>query len=100
MGSLIFRADGRLWPDPLQLNRFLTVKNEADCRYGIERYSKEARRLCGVLDQWLGQSIADRQPSCLGSGAASINRKVEMNRFKKADFADRLKTAAMRRRPN
>ena len=45
---------GGFGPIPQQLSRFLTVKNEADRCYRIERHSKEARRLCGVLDQWLG----------------------------------------------
>ena len=40
---------------PHQLSHFLTVKNEADRRYGIERYSKETRRLYGVLDKRLGE---------------------------------------------
>ena len=39
---------------PHQLSHFLTVENAADRRYGIERYSKETRRLYGVLDKRLG----------------------------------------------
>jgi GST-like protein len=46
---------GGFGPMPHQLSHFLTVKNEADRRYGIERYSKEARRLYGVLDKRLGE---------------------------------------------
>ena len=49
-------AGGRLWPNAHQLIHFLTVKNEADRRYGIERYSKETRRLYGVLDKRLGEA--------------------------------------------
>ena len=46
---------GGFGPMPHQLSHFLTVKNEADRRYGIERYSKETRRLYGVLDKRLGE---------------------------------------------
>ena len=47
---------GGFGPMPHQLSHFLTVKNEADRRYGIERYSKETRRLYGVLDKRLGEA--------------------------------------------
>jgi GST-like protein len=43
-------------PMPHQLSHFLTVKNETDSRYGIERYSKETCRLYGVLDRRLGEA--------------------------------------------
>ena len=35
------------------MHHFLTVENEADRRYGLERYSKETRRLYGVMDRRL-----------------------------------------------
>jgi len=40
-------------PMPGQVHHFLTVQNEQDRRYGLERYSKETRRLYGVLDKRL-----------------------------------------------
>ena len=46
---------GGFGPMPHQFSHFLTVENEADRRYGIERYSKETRRLYGVLDKRLGE---------------------------------------------
>jgi GSH-dependent disulfide-bond oxidoreductase len=46
---------GGFGPMPHQLSHFLTVENEADRRYGIERYSKETRRLYGVLDKRLAE---------------------------------------------
>jgi GST-like protein len=46
---------GGFGPMPHQLSHFLTVENEADRRYGVERYSKETRRLYGVLDKRLGE---------------------------------------------
>jgi GSH-dependent disulfide-bond oxidoreductase len=38
------------------LSHFLTVKNEADRRYGVKRYSKETHRLYGLLDKRLGDA--------------------------------------------
>ena len=46
---------GGFGPIPHQLSHFLTVENAADRRYGIERYSKETRRLYAVLDKRLGE---------------------------------------------
>ena len=46
---------GGFGPMPHQLSHFQTVENEADRRYGVERYSKENRRLYGVLDKRLGE---------------------------------------------
>src|ERR1700724_2950005 len=45
---------GGFGPMPGQVHHFLQVANEQDRRYGLERYSKEARRLYGVLDRRLG----------------------------------------------
>ena len=39
---------------PGQVHHYLQVENEADRRYGLQRYSKETRRLYGVLDERLG----------------------------------------------
>lgn len=41
---------------PGQVHHFLQVKDEHDRRYGLERYSKETRRLYGVLDKRLGEA--------------------------------------------
>ena len=41
---------GGFGPMPGQVHHFLQVENEQDRRYGLERYSKETRRLYGVLD--------------------------------------------------
>jgi GST-like protein len=49
-------AGGRLWPNAPPVEPLLTVKNEADRRYGIERYSKDTRRRYGVLDKRLGEA--------------------------------------------
>jgi GSH-dependent disulfide-bond oxidoreductase len=46
---------GGFGPMPGQVHHFLQVENEPDRRYGLERYSKETRRLYGVLDKRLGE---------------------------------------------
>ncbi len=47
---------GGFGPMPGQVHHFLQVKVETDRRYGLERYSKETRRLYGVLDKRLGEA--------------------------------------------
>jgi GST-like protein len=49
---LMFQHGG-FGPIPGQVHHFLQVENEADRRYGLERFSKETRRLYGVMDQRL-----------------------------------------------
>ena len=46
---------GGFGPMPGQVHHFLQVENEADRRYGLERYSKETRRLYGVADRRLAE---------------------------------------------
>ncbi len=45
---------GGFGPMPGQVHHFLQVKDEADRRYGLERYLKETHRLYGVFDKRLG----------------------------------------------
>jgi GST-like protein len=44
---------GGFGPMPGQVHHFLGVENPDNQRYGLERYSKETRRLYGVLDRRL-----------------------------------------------
>jgi GSH-dependent disulfide-bond oxidoreductase len=44
---------GGFGPMPGQVHHFLQVKEEQDRRYGLERFTKETRRLYGVLDKRL-----------------------------------------------
>jgi GST-like protein len=44
---------GGFGPMPGQVHHFLGVKDPQDQRYGLERYSKETRRLYGVADRRL-----------------------------------------------
>lgn len=63
---LMFQMGG-FGPMPGQVHYFLSLENEQDRRYGLERYTKETRRLYGVMDRRLadrdwfadGLSIAD-----------------------------------------
>src|SRR3954471_20218658 len=50
---LMFQHGG-FGPIPGQVHHFLTVENEADRRYGLERYKKETLRLYGVMNTRLG----------------------------------------------
>jgi GST-like protein len=49
---LMFQHGG-FGPIPGQVHHFLTVEKEADRTYGLERFSKETRRLYGVMDRRL-----------------------------------------------
>ncbi len=51
---LMFQMGG-FGPMPGQVHHFLQVADEADRRYGLARYSKETRRLYGVMDRRLAQ---------------------------------------------
>jgi len=46
---------GGFGPMPGQVHHFLQVTDEQDRRYGLERYSRETRRLYGVADRRLAQ---------------------------------------------
>jgi GSH-dependent disulfide-bond oxidoreductase len=49
---LMFQMGG-FGPIPGQVHHFATVENEDDRRYGLERFSKETRRLYAVMDRRL-----------------------------------------------
>jgi GST-like protein len=49
---LMFQHGG-FGPVPGQVHHFLTVDNEQDRRYGLERFMQETRRLYGVMDRRL-----------------------------------------------
>ena len=44
---------GNFGPIPGQVHHFIALENEADRRYALERFSKETRRLYGVMDRRL-----------------------------------------------
>lgn len=97
---LMFQMGG-FGPFPGQVHHFLQVENEADRRYGLERYMKETRRLYGVMDRRLAEvpyfageiSIADF--AILGWAWRHERHKVDL-----ADFPNVEKWyAAMMVRP-
>ena len=51
---LMFQHGG-FGPIPGQVHHFAALENESDRRYGLERYSKETRRLYGVMDRRLAE---------------------------------------------
>ncbi|MBN9584807.1 MAG: glutathione S-transferase [Afipia sp. 62-7] len=53
---------GGFGPMPGQVHHFIALENEQDRRYGLERFSKETRRLYGVLDRRLAEHefVADK----------------------------------------
>ena len=51
---LMFQMGG-FGPMPGQVHHFIGLENEQDRRYGLARYSKETRRLYGVMDRRLGE---------------------------------------------
>jgi len=55
MQWLMFQVGG-FGPVPGQVHHFAGLTNETDQRYGLERFSKETRRLYGVMDKHLAQS--------------------------------------------
>lgn len=55
MEWLMFQMGG-FGPAPGQVHHFIGLENEEDRRYGLERYSKETRRLYDVMNKRLGEA--------------------------------------------
>jgi len=78
---------GNFGPIPGQVHHFAAVENEVDRRYGLERYSKETRRLYAVMDRRLATreyfadelSIADF--AILGWAWRHPRHKVDLAEF-------------------
>ena len=78
---------GNFGPIPGQVHHFVTVENEDDRRYGLERFSKETRRLYAVMDRRLATheyfadelSIADF--AILGWAWRHPRHKVDLAEF-------------------
>ena len=78
---------GGFGPMPGQAHHFLGLENEADRRYGLERYLNETKRLYGVADRRLAQveyfagdiSIADF--AILGWAWRHERHKVDLSEF-------------------
>jgi GST-like protein len=79
---------GGFGPMPGQVHHFLQVENEQDRRYGLERYSKETRRLYGVLDRRLagvpyagGAEVSVADFAILGWAWRHERHKVDLAEF-------------------
>ncbi|MGE0313637.1 MAG: glutathione S-transferase family protein [Lautropia sp.] len=74
-------------PMPGQVHHFAGLENEADRRYGLERYTKETERLYGVMDRRLADheyfagevSIADF--AILGWAWRHERHRIDLARF-------------------
>jgi GST-like protein len=83
---LMFQMGG-FGPMPGQVHHFLQLENEQDRRYGLERFSKETRRLYAVMNRRLADhdyfageiSIADF--AILGWAWRHERHKVDLNEF-------------------
>ena len=77
---------GGFGPMPGQVHHFLTV-NEADGRYGLERYSAETRRLYGVLDrrlaaaEWVAGALSVADFAILGWAWRHERHRVSLDDF-------------------
>ena len=94
---------GGFGPMPGQVHHFLMVKDPADQRYGLERYSKETRRLYGVLDRRLqGRAFVatEEEPSIADFAILGWAWRHERHRVDLADFPEvRRWYGAMMERP-
>lgn len=82
---------GGFGPMPGQVHHFLMVKDPADQRYGLERYSKETRRLYGVLDRRLaGRSFVatEGEPSVADFAILGWAWRHERHRVDLAEFPE------------
>jgi GST-like protein len=83
---LMFQHGG-FGPIPGQVHHFIAMENEGDRRYGLERFSKETRRLYGVMNRRLADraffadepSIADF--AILGWAWRHPRHKVDLAEF-------------------
>ena len=82
---------GGFGPMPGQVHHFLQVQDPADQRYGLERYSKETRRLYGVLDRRLGGRsfvATEEEPSIADFAILGWAWRHERHRVDLADFPE------------
>jgi GSH-dependent disulfide-bond oxidoreductase len=80
---------GGFGPMPGQVHHFLGVQDPADQRYGLERYTKETRRLYGVLDRRLGGRAfvaTEAEPSIADFAILGWAWRHQRHRVDLADF--------------
>ena len=83
---LMFQHGG-FGPIPGQVHHFLTVDDEADRRYALERYSKETRRLYAVMDgrlagrEFFADAVSIADFAILGWAWRHPRHKVDLAEF-------------------
>jgi GST-like protein len=83
---LMFQMGG-FGPMPGQVHHFLGVADENDRRYGLERYSKETRRLYGVMDrrldgrEWFADELSIADFAIVGWAWRHEKHKVDLADF-------------------
>jgi GST-like protein len=79
---------GGFGPMPGQVHHFLGVQDEQDRRYGLERYSKETRRLYGVADRRLAEVewFAGAEPSIADFAIVGWAWRHEKHKVDLAEF--------------
>jgi len=83
---LMFQMGG-FGPMPGQVHHFLQVENEQDRRYGLERFSKETRRLYAVMDRrlathaYFADEITIADFAILGWAWRHPRHKVDLNEY-------------------
>lgn len=83
---LMFQMAG-FGPMPGQVHHFLGLSDEADKRYGLERFMKETRRLYGVMDrrlaihEYFAQELSIADFAILGWVWRHLRHQVDLNDF-------------------
>jgi len=83
---LMFQHGG-FGPIPGQVHHFLTIDNEDDRRYGLERYSKETRRLYAVMNgrlegrEFFADTLSIADFAILGWAWRHPRHKVDLAEF-------------------
>ena len=83
---LMFQMGG-FGPMPGQVHHFLGLSDEADKRYGLERFMKETRRLYGVMDrrlathEYFAQELSIADFAILGWVWRHQRHQVDLNDF-------------------
>ena len=88
MEWLMFQMGG-FGPMPGQVHHFIALKDEADRRYGLERFMAETRRLYGVMDRRLAdhEFFAGEELSIADFAIVAWAWRHERHKTDLADFA-------------
>ncbi len=74
-------------PMPGQVHHFAGLENEADRRYGLERYTKETERLYGVMDRrladraWFADEVSIADFAIVGWAWRHERHRIDLARY-------------------